>query len=259
MKTQLTPSRLAEPPPLDLDLVDNDRRVGWMTHDVIGFCGFANDFEAVYAAWVADRTMARRIARRNGNRPVLDDPASLYLRRDTDTVHTGERTIAALVRPGLASPSGPDTFGFELRVATAVDEVEIRASALAIYRSLRRSGIQWSVWQSDSQLSARDASAAFDVTPTADENATTPGIPRFMTGARALRPLITPAAVLVLVSLLLLVVGLATPQPFAVILAFAGLTGLFAMRIFALHAGWPARSPHRVCNGHPMENATCRK
>ena len=73
MTTQLVPDRLALPPPLDLDLVDAGRTIGWIADNAVGFRGFGDETEAVHAAWVAHRTIARKLARTHRVRPVPVD------------------------------------------------------------------------------------------------------------------------------------------------------------------------------------------
>ena len=81
MTTQLAPDRLALPPPLDLDLVDAGRAAGWIADNAVGFRGFGDETEAAHAAWVAHRTIARRLARTHGTRPVPVDIEPLAIQR----------------------------------------------------------------------------------------------------------------------------------------------------------------------------------
>ena len=148
MTEQIAASQRAIPPPLDLDLIDGDRRVGWLTRETVGFAGFANEVEAMHAAWVAHRTLARRLSRAEGRRPVPIDTEPLALRSD-DGIHASGRRIAALVRPGAASMSGADSYGFELTFRSSLDELSARANAHLIYRALRRSGVRWAMWLPD--------------------------------------------------------------------------------------------------------------
>ena len=70
--TALTPDRLDLPPPPALDLSEMDRPVRWIEDDVVGFRGFADEHEAAHAAWVAHRTLARRLARMTGGYYLVD-------------------------------------------------------------------------------------------------------------------------------------------------------------------------------------------
>ena len=73
MTTHLGPSRLSLPPPLELDLVDAGRAVGWIVDNAVGFRGFGDETEAAHAAWVAHRAIARKLARTHATRPVPVD------------------------------------------------------------------------------------------------------------------------------------------------------------------------------------------
>jgi len=151
MTTQLAPDRLALPPPLDLDLVDAGRTIGWIDDNAVGFRGFGDETEATHAAWVAHRTIARKLARTHGTRPVPVDIEPLAIQRieGKEMILASGRPIAALVRPGPDSRSGIDSFGFELLIPIPITELEARAMAYLIYRTLRKSGIRWALWRSD--------------------------------------------------------------------------------------------------------------
>ena len=150
-RNAVSPEQLAVPPPLDLDLIDAGRTVGWIGDNAVGFRGFADEHEAAHAAWLAYRTLARRLARRDGARPVPVGIEPLSLRRidDREEVLASGMTIATLVRPGPESRSGPDSFGFELRVPAPITELELRSKAHLIYKALRKSGIRWALWRPD--------------------------------------------------------------------------------------------------------------
>ena len=151
MTTQLAPDRLALPPPFDLDLVDAGHTTGWIADNAIGFRGFGDETEATHAAWIAHRTIARRLARTHGMRPVPVDIEPLAIQRieGKEMILASGRPIAALVRPGPDSRSGVDSFGFEFLIPTPITGLEVRAMAYLIYRTLRKSGIRWALWRSD--------------------------------------------------------------------------------------------------------------
>jgi hypothetical protein len=180
MTTQLAPDRLALPPPLDLDLVDAGRAVGWIADNAVGFRGFDDETEAAHAAWVAHRTIARRLARTHGLRPVPVDIEPLAIQRidATDMILASGRPIAALVRPGPDRRSGVDSFGFELLIPTPLTELEARAMAYLVYRTLRKSGIRWAMWRPDALRVAEASTAqtsvdiATDVTENIDAETT---------------------------------------------------------------------------------------
>lgn len=133
------------PPPSAQPLTHDDRVVGWVDGDVFAFLGFADVAEASGAAWVAYRTVARRLARRTGGPlpPVDIQPVSLRRRGDHDVIVTGSLEVARLIRP---IESG-DTYGFAIRVPGPADELTMRSLAYLAYRTLRRSGTRWSMWR----------------------------------------------------------------------------------------------------------------
>jgi len=150
MTTMLSPERLAVPPPhapdrRTMDLMDVDQQVGWINGDRVGFRGFATDEEAAHAAWVAHRTMTRRLARSHNLRPVPigSEPLALQRAGDEELVVASSGPVATLIRPDHDGPGGDDSYGFELSVPQPADEVLVRAMAHLIYRTLRKSGVRW--------------------------------------------------------------------------------------------------------------------
>lgn len=150
MTMQQRHQAFAQPPPFETDLVDADRVVGWINGNVIGFQGFGDETEATHAAWIAHRTLARRIARTHGMRLVPIDIEPLALRRsdgDTkDVILASNRPIATLVKPGGQSKA-TDSYAFELAVPSPMTELELRGVAYLIYRTLRKSGVRWALWR----------------------------------------------------------------------------------------------------------------
>ena len=143
---------LAQPPPLLMDLVDADRVVGWIRASVIGFRGFGDETEAIHAAWIAHRTLARRIARTHGMRLVPIDVEPLALKQTdddtTDIILASNRPIATLLRRG-SEGQVRDSFAFELTVPSPISQFELRGMAYLIYRTLRKSGVRWALWRPD--------------------------------------------------------------------------------------------------------------
>ncbi|HEU4566000.1 MAG TPA: hypothetical protein VFS05_15175 [Gemmatimonadaceae bacterium] len=172
MTTMMTPelerstNDLGLPPPRVFELTDADRSIGWIVGNVVGFRGFASDVEAAHAAWVAYRTLARRLARGRGERlvPIDTEPLSIHRRAEGEVILASGREIATLVRPGEGSRSGPDSFGFEIPVPSPADELTVRAKAQLIYRTLRKSGIRWALWQPGAGRLTMAAPAATDGT-----------------------------------------------------------------------------------------------
>lgn len=179
MSTHILPNHLGLPPPLKLDLIDADRAVGWIAGQAVGFRGFANEVEAAHAAWVAYRTLSRRLARRYGTRPIPVDiePVALQRHGEDEVILAGGRKIATLVRPGPYSPTGPDSFGFEIVIPQVADELRMRAKAYFIYRTLRKAGTRWALWESAAAAEPlpRSASPAVSGTDDADVARTVEG------------------------------------------------------------------------------------
>ena len=173
MTTSLRPetsragNQLGLPPPgVRLDLRDAGRVVGWVRGDVIGFRGFTSEREAVSAAAIASRALARRnarrAARRDGTRPILvgAEPLALQRRGDEETILVGGREVGTLVRPGAAAPGAADLFGFTIRIPPPVHELTARAKAHVIYRELRRAGVRFETGRPDGEAPTRADRAA---------------------------------------------------------------------------------------------------
>ena len=137
----------AAAPTLELDLMDDDRRYGWISGDRVGFIGFGDHVAAVQAAWVAHRTSMQRAARAHGTAPVSDAPVTFALapHGEDEAILANDERIAVLVRPAIDSPTDPESFGFEIRIPLPADEISVRATAYRIYRALKSSGVAWSL------------------------------------------------------------------------------------------------------------------
>src|SRR5687768_3435544 len=161
MTTQLAPNSMSLPPPtsFELDLRDGDRVVGWISGRAVGYRGFANEAEAAGAAWVAHRTLSRRLARRHGGRgaPIDVEPLSITRDGDREAILASNRPIATLLRPGVDSRSGSDSFGFEIQVPLPSGELTMRSIAYRIYRTLRTSGVRWAMWNDPRIATGRQA------------------------------------------------------------------------------------------------------
>jgi hypothetical protein len=247
MTKHLSPSNLGLPPPAKWTLLDGDRVVGWTTERVVGFRGFASETEAAHAAWVAYRVLTRRLARTHGTRPVpVDAATALTIRRsgDRDLVLADGRVIAALVRPAVESPSGPEFFGFELDVPEPADDLRVRAMAHLMYRAIRKSGLSWALWRS----TAIDAVASAPVSDTERAPQSTGGIaetPHRKIGRTRpserprlghVWPPLSPEAVwatVTAVSVVLLLLAFAVSETLGIGLTIAGIAGLVVSRILA--------------------------
>jgi hypothetical protein len=226
MTTTLAAGRLGLPPPARWNLYDAERTIGWTTESTVGFLGFADQTEAVNAAWVAYRALSRRLARDQGTRLIPIDTATLTVQRqgDRELILADARPIGTLVRPGEHSPAGAHSFAFEIALPEPADELRVRAMAHLMYRTLRKSGLRWALWQSDPRGALPDPS------PTREA--------REAREARepAARKPVTPStwAALGLASVSLLVLALVVPKGLGVALAVAGLAALAAFRAAAM-------------------------
>jgi hypothetical protein len=225
MTMQLSASHLGLPPPAQWTLYDADRAVGWTTDHTVGFHGFVDQTEAVHAAWVAYRALARRLAREQGTQdvPSETEPLSVWRHGDRELILAGGRAIAALVRSTDPGPTAPYPFGFELRIPHPADELRVRAMAHLMYRTLRRSGTRWALWEPEADSAA----------PAATHEAREPGW----------RKLMTPStwAALGMASLSLLVLALVVPDGLGTTFAVIGLAALAVFRAAAITGRWLPR------------------
>src|SRR5919206_4274211 len=109
MTTHFSHARAGLPPPLKLDLIDAGRVAGWIVGDAVGFRGFADEVEAAHAAWLAYRTLARRLARTHGTRPIPIDTEPLAIQRGDhqEVILSSGGALPSPVRPGGGNPRGP--------------------------------------------------------------------------------------------------------------------------------------------------------
>jgi hypothetical protein len=264
MFTQRTPTKprspdhLGLPPPLALDLTDTGRRVGWVEGDTIGFRGFGSEVEAAHAARVAHRTIARRLARQHGGRSVLVDtePLAHERRGDTERVLASGLPIATLLRPGPESRSGPDHFGFELRIPGRADELTMRSMSYLAYRTLRESGLRWAMWTGDGRRVARERATHEAEATSAARSVAAPD--RAPCG-------LTPGydwglAFIGLVAIL--VVAFVVPRTIATPLVTAGILALTAAGTLGWPPGWwgrrerPPARPRRSASGTSATSTT---
>jgi hypothetical protein len=140
-------------PGLELDLMDGDRRYGWIAGDRVGFTGFGDHVEAVQAAWVAHRTVMQRHAGSPGAAPASYDARTFALVRygEDEVILANETPIAVLVRPGTDGTSDPDSYGFVVRIPGDADRLAVRATAYRIYLALKSSGIPWTLRRRDAR------------------------------------------------------------------------------------------------------------
>lgn len=238
MNTHLLPNHLPEPPPVgrhdfQLDLLDGERVVGWLRPDAIGFTGFATETEAAHAAWVAYRALSRRLARRDGRRPMPIDTEPLRLVQESDgrSIVGSRDRIAKLIEPS-ATDARENGFGFELRLDAPMDEVTVRAKAHHIYGTLRRSGIRWAMWTPVPAPARARAAAVVTERPDAELIEEDP---------LELRDLAVSVALMAVA-----IIAVMVPGAVATIVALLSIAGLMALRLAMLHAGWPRRGSRRT-------------
>ena len=146
MATQLSPVRTDLPPPIR-HLLHDERPVAWLSGNRFGFSGFADPIEAANAAWVAYRTISRKLAPVLGTRPTPIDiePLRIEWRDGTETILASHRPIAALVRPDADDPSAPRWFGFTIDVPAEISGRQLRDAVHTAHRALLKSGVGWSM------------------------------------------------------------------------------------------------------------------
>jgi hypothetical protein len=146
MTTQLSPVHTDLPPPARY-LLHDERPVAWLSGNRFGFSGFADPTEAANAAWVAFRTISRKLAPVLGVRPSPIDiePLRIEWRDGAETIFASHRPIAALVRPDADAPSAPRWFGFTIEVPPEIAGRQLRGAVHAAHRALLKSGVRWSM------------------------------------------------------------------------------------------------------------------
>lgn len=251
----MDPLRMAVPPPPGQEIRDGDTVVGWIEGMGFGFLGFGNEDDAVNAAWVAYRTMARRFATITDARPVPIDtePMSLHRSGDVELILAGGRPIATLVRPGVASRSGPDSFGFELQLPVAASPQTMRSTTQLVYRTMRRAGIRWTMWivepeRESATAGPRPGAAAVAGTDT-DHHAADAAVRRpravvpFAIGTVAIVAATLVAVALPVITLSSVVYVVGVGLALVALSALAGLVGLVVtdVREFLRGRGRPAR------------------
>lgn len=144
MTTQLPSVRTDLPPPIR-HLLHDERPVAWLSGNRFGFSGFADPTEAANAAWVAYRTVSRKLAPVLGVRPIPIgiEPLRVEWRDGAETILASHRPIAALVRPDADDPSAPRWFGFTIEVPPEISGRHLRGAVLAAHRALLKSGVGW--------------------------------------------------------------------------------------------------------------------
>ena len=261
--------RVGLPPPLELDLIDAGRVAGRIRGDAVSFHGFADEMEAAHAAWLAHRTLARRLAHLQGTRPIPIDtePLAIQRRGDADVIlagGAGGRPIATLLRPDADTAAGTaigaevaGSFGFELRVpatgtAATASELDVRAAAHQIYRTMRKSGLRWALW--------RPAPGRPVTKPAGDAARTLPGTIR-VSGRSADAPsasaFVTRVALAAVIAALAIVLLATAPATVAIPLGAALVGGLATTGLVATRARMLKR-PRRRHGVRPAPPGTPR-
>jgi hypothetical protein len=128
-------------------LLHDERPVAWLTGNRFAFTGFGNAMEAAYAAWVAYRTVSRKLAPALGVRPTPIDiePLCIEWRDGREMILASGRPIAALVRPDAHDATATQWLGFSIELPPAIDGRRMREVVLTAHRALLKSGIPWSM------------------------------------------------------------------------------------------------------------------
>jgi len=152
MLNKVKANHTALPPPMR-HLLHRERPIGWLEGHTLGFFGFADTRDAANAAWVAYRTVSRKVARLLGTRPTPIDiePLGIERRNGRDVIEASGRPFAQLVRPGPDSMSGPDWFGFMIEVPPLVSQRALPEIMRAASHALLKSGLAWSMVRSHSR------------------------------------------------------------------------------------------------------------
>jgi hypothetical protein len=146
MATQLAPMRIDLPPPTRY-LLRDERPVAWLAGDRVGFFGFAHANEAANAAWVAYRTISRKLARVLGVRPTPIDtePLAIEWRGGHELIVASGRPIAELVRPHSDAWHATRWFGFTIDLPPGLADSRKRDVVLGANHALFKSGIAWAM------------------------------------------------------------------------------------------------------------------
>lgn len=168
MSTQATVTRTDLPPPPKRNLLHEERPIGWLTGNRIGFFGFADAHEAANAAWVAYRTVSRKVAPLLGVRPTPIDiePLGIDWRNGREIIVASGRPVAALLRPDRESSSGSPWFGFAIDVSPMVSQRFMPDVMRAAGRALLKSGIRWSMVRSHRRYPGFASEHAHHLRPT---------------------------------------------------------------------------------------------
>ena len=149
MSTRVTTMHTALPPPMR-HFLHRERPVGWLHGSTLGFFGFADAREAANAAWVAYRTVSRKVAPLLGIRPAPIDiePLGIEWRSGREVIVASGHPVAQLVRPEPDSLTTANWFGFTIEVSPAVSEHVIPDVMRTAGHALLKSGIAWSMVRS---------------------------------------------------------------------------------------------------------------
>lgn len=182
MLNQVKANHTALPPPMR-HLLHRERPIGWLEGHTLGFFGFADTRDAANAAWVAYRTVSRKVASLLGTRPTPIDiePLSIERRNGRDVIEASGRPFAQLIRPGPESMSGPDWFGFSIEVPPLVSQRALPGIMRAASHALLKSGLPWSMVRSRSRQLAYARQHAGPMASRATDRPAAHGRPRSAT------------------------------------------------------------------------------
>ncbi|HKN68258.1 MAG TPA: hypothetical protein VJW73_18360 [Gemmatimonadaceae bacterium] len=186
MLNQVKANHTALPPPRR-QLLHRERPIGWLEGHTLGFFGFADARDALHAAWVAYRTVSRKVARVAGTRPTPIDiePLGIERRNGREVITASGRPFAQLVRPGPESMSGLDWFGFSIEVPPVVNQRALPDIMRAASHALLKSGLAWSMVRSRSRQLAYTREHAGPLSSRATDRPTAQRRPRPATEPQA--------------------------------------------------------------------------
>ena len=238
MTTLLVPDRMAIPPPTSYD--NGRHRISWVRGHTIGVVGFDHALDAANAAWIANRTLSRKLAPLTGTRPIPvgTEPLALVSIDVREMIVTPAGPFAELLRPEPGVAGGRETFGFEVAVPKWVSAADVHILADFAYRTIRKSGVPWTSIRGERKWrSARIRRAPAAETRLARSS---PRGPWRLAFGGALTLVL--AAIALVASVALLGVALILPGQFTLALATTILLALVAFRTAALFGNW---LPHR--------------
>jgi hypothetical protein len=137
------------------------------------------------------------------------------------------------------SDSGPDSFGFEIEVPPPDDELSVWSMAHLVYRTLRRSGLRWAMWNQSRAVNRASRSERRQMVPgSSPTRAHRSASGESVATGEAIRDFGWLA--LGGVSIALLALALVVSETLGAAFAAIGLAGLVVLRLTATWPAWTA-------------------